>query len=102
MPRLTITLTDEQLELLEEKSGDSGEYESKSEAVRNLIDAGEQAEEELADLRTKVERLEREKRQILEQRQEHTDLVEYVEDELAYREQPLSVRLRWWLFGKQQ
>lgn len=41
MPRLTITITDRQSDLLDEKTGDDGEYESKSEAVRNFIQAYE-------------------------------------------------------------
>lgn len=41
MPRLTITITDRQSDLLDEKTGDNGEYESKSEAVRDFIQAYE-------------------------------------------------------------
>ena len=37
MPRITVTLEDEQAALLEEKTGVDGEYDSKSEAVRSLI-----------------------------------------------------------------
>lgn len=96
MPRLTVTITDEQAEWLEEISKEEGEYESKSEAVRNLIQAGERA----AELETEIERLRNEKRTLVQQHKEHTDLVEYVSDELSYREAPLSTRLRWFLFGK--
>lgn len=96
MPRLTITITEDQNEYLDEISGESGEYESKSEAVRNFIQAGERTDE----LETKVERLQNEKQQLIEQRQEHGDLVEYVEEERSWRRQPLPTRLRWWIFGK--
>ena len=96
MPRLTVTITEEQEELLEELSSDSGEYESKSEAVRNLIQRGERVDE----LEQKVERLEREKRMLVEQREEHTELVEYVDEERSWRSAPLTKRVRWWLFGK--
>jgi len=96
MPRLTVTITDEQAELIEEKSADSGEYESKSEAVRNLIQAGERTEE----LEQKCNRLEREKAQILDQREENQELVRYAETERAYREAPLADRLRWFVFGR--
>lgn len=111
MPRLTITVTDEQAELLEEKAGDNGEYESKSEAVRAFIQeyerlskrvAGLEAEyeEEIAVLERENERLRNEKQLILEQREENTELQRYVEDELSYREAGLGTRMKWWLFGK--
>lgn len=96
MPRLTVTLTEEQAELVCELSGDGEPYESKSEVVRNLIQAGERVEE----LEAEVERLEQEKRLILEERQEKRELARYVEDELSYREAGLATRVRWWLFGK--
>lgn len=97
MPRLTITLTEEQAEKVAELSSDDGPYESKSEAVRNLIQAGER----VGDLEEKVERLDREKRIILEQREENQELVRYAETERAYREAGLPTRLRWFLFGRQ-
>lgn len=93
MPRLTITLTEEQAELVEELSQDGGPYESKSEAVRNLIQAGERVEE----LETKVDRLEREKLLILEERQEKQELVRYIEDR---KEGSFVDRVRWFLFGE--
>lgn len=81
VPRLTITITDEQDALLTEKTGDNGEYESKSEAVREFIHRGEQATQHIEDLETENERLRNEKRLILEQREEKTELLEYVEQE---------------------
>lgn len=96
MPRLTVTLTEEQAEKVDELSGDSGPYESKSEAVRNLIQGGERVDE----LEEKVERLEREKRLILEEREEKRELVRYVEGEQEWRSAGLAKRARWWLFGK--
>jgi transposase len=52
------------------------------------------------ELAQEVERLTRERRQLLEQREEHDELVRYVDDELSYREKGLFTRIRWWLFGK--
>jgi Arc/MetJ-type ribon-helix-helix transcriptional regulator len=54
MPRLTVTIEDEQSELLEELSGEGGEYDSKSEAVRDFIQRGETVRE----LRDEIARLE--------------------------------------------
>ena len=103
MPRLTITVTDEQAALLEELSGDDGQYESKSAAVRDFIQAGER----VAELEREVERLNRERRQLLEQRQEHSELVRYAEDQREQeksaherRKKPAWTRAWWWLTGE--
>jgi Arc/MetJ-type ribon-helix-helix transcriptional regulator len=103
MPRLTITVTDEQAALLEELSGDDGQYESKSAAVRNFIQSGER----VAELEREVERLNRERRQLLEQREEHNELVRYAEDQREQeqtarerRKKPAWTRAWWWLTGE--
>lgn len=96
MPRLTVSITEEQSDWLEEKSGESGEYDSKSEVVRECI----KSYERVGVLEDELDRSRRERRQILEQREEHTELVRYVDEERTWREQPLSTRLRWWIFGR--
>ena len=100
MPRLTITVTDEQAELLEELSGDGGQYESKSEAVRGFIQTGDR----VSELEREVERLNRERRQLLEQREEHSELVRYAENQREQeqsaherRKKPAWTRAWWWL-----
>lgn len=98
VPRLTITLTEEQADRVAELSGEGGLYESKSEAVRMLIQTGERVEE----LERTVERLEREKRLILEDREEKRELVRYVEDERSWRSASLPRRVKWWVFGKEE
>jgi Arc/MetJ-type ribon-helix-helix transcriptional regulator len=99
MPRLTITLDEEQAELLEGKTGDGGGYDSKSEAVRDLIQRGEQAEQRIDELETERERLERKLTAVIENREEHTEIVRYVEEERTYRSAGLATRAKWWLFG---
>ncbi|WP_435078432.1 ribbon-helix-helix protein, CopG family [Halococcus sp. AFM35] len=103
MPRLTITVTDKQAALLEELSGDGGQYESKSAAVRDFIQTGER----VAELEQEVERLNRERRQLLEQREERGELVRYVEDQREQeqnarerRKKPAWTRAWWWLTGE--
>jgi Arc/MetJ-type ribon-helix-helix transcriptional regulator len=103
MPRLTITVTEEQAALLEELSADGGQYESKSAAVRYFIQAGER----VAELEQEVERLNRERRQLLEQREEHSELVRYAEDQREQdqnarerRTKPAWTRAWWWLTGE--
>lgn len=103
MPRLTITVTDEQAALLEELSGDGGQYESKSAVVRDFIQTGERVDE----LEREVERLNRERRQLLEQREEHSELVRYAKDQRGQeqnarerRRKPAWTRAWWWLTGE--
>lgn len=118
MPRLTITLDEEQDALLEEMTGEDGEYDSKSEAVRTIIQQYEEyvqqltaRDERIADLEQEVERLKREKRQILAEREEKKELVEYAkaektaierreERERAWETAPIWRTLRWKLFGR--
>lgn len=59
MPRLTITITDEQAELLEDKTGEGCEYESKSEAVRDFIQRGEQLIQQVDQLESENNQLRR-------------------------------------------
>ena len=96
MPRLTVTIDEDQKAFLEEKSGDDGPYESKSEAVRKCIQAYERVEE----LEREVERLRNEKRTILEQREENNELTRYVEEERSWRQAGIVTRAKWWIWGK--
>lgn len=98
MKPTTVTLRESDLSLLDELSGDSGGYESRSEAVRAIIDG----HSEVNELQTQVERLQREKRMILEQREENQELVSYVQREKAMQErreertQANVIRRAWW------
>jgi Arc/MetJ-type ribon-helix-helix transcriptional regulator len=96
MARLTVSLNEEEEEIIEDKVGDDGEYESKSEFVRMCIQDHNRNDE----LETEVDRLRNQKQLILEQREETTSLKRYVEEERSYRNASLPTRLRWWVFGK--
>jgi hypothetical protein len=37
---------------------------------------------------------------VIDERDEHQEIVAYVEEEQSWREAPLSVRVKWWVFGK--
>nr|WP_222863747.1 CopG family transcriptional regulator [Natronococcus pandeyae] len=91
------------MEILEKKSGDSGEYDSMSEAVRHFISEYEALEEELEEARVEIERLRNEKRLVLEEREEKQELVRYVETERTLTEQKaragIVTRAKWWLTG---
>jgi Arc/MetJ-type ribon-helix-helix transcriptional regulator len=125
MRRTTVSITDEQGELLDKSTADDGPYESVSEAVREFIHQYERAakleqanerikqerigeyEDRIADLERENERLQREHRQLLEQREEHQELVRHVEDERKerdhrreHRNAPVWRRAKWWMFGR--
>jgi Arc/MetJ-type ribon-helix-helix transcriptional regulator len=97
MPRLSITLTDEQNERVEELV-ENGEYSSKNAVVQDwLADA-----EKVNQLESEVERLHRERRQLLEQRDEHQELALYAKEQRdeartdKRRRQHNIVRRAWW------
>lgn len=100
MQQITLRIREDTLEALEEEAEERGV--SRSEHIRDILDSRDDVE----DLQTEVERLRREKRQILEQREEATELVRYVEDELERRERrdtaPVWTRARWWLLGREE
>ena len=103
MPRLTVTLSDERAEKVAEMA-ESEDYESKSEVINYFISMGENA----AEIKAENERLQREKSQLLDQREENSELVAWaedhrslLEDEYERRNAPLWKRLRWFIYGKQ-
>ena len=76
---------------------------NKSDAIRELLSRGLEYE----DLRSENERLRNEKRTLINQREEHGELVEYVEGEREIqqrreerRDAPVWRRAKWWVFGR--
>lgn len=77
------------------------EYEAKVEQVRGEHEGElERLRSDLEQAQTDIERLRNEKQMLIADRQEKQELVEYVEEERSWREQPLRTRLKWWMFGK--
>lgn len=83
---------------------------SRSEALRAILDDYEDLQKryedlhtEYEDLQTELERVKNEKRLILEDREEKQELVRYVEDERTFeqkwREAGAAQKLKWKLFG---
>lgn len=108
MPSLTVRAEQERLDALDAEADERGI--SRAALIREIIDEREARENELDalkserdELETEVKRLRREKRQILDQREEHSELVETVaaEQSLAERRANAGVltRARWWLVG---
>lgn len=93
MAQITLRLDDGLLDTLENEADERGV--SRSKHIRDAIESRHDADE----LRRKNERLRNEKRALVSQREEHTELVRYVEDEQRYRQAGIVTRLRWWLRG---
>jgi Arc/MetJ-type ribon-helix-helix transcriptional regulator len=114
MGRTTVSLDEETQEIIDEKSGDGGEYESVSAFVRDCIQRYEEIEtleetvddleEEVSSLREErdqlkdqadrvddlektIERLRNEKQTLVEQRSENRELVRYVQEERTVEQQ---------------
>jgi metal-responsive CopG/Arc/MetJ family transcriptional regulator len=98
MRQITVKLPDDTADLLEEIAADDFDG-NRSEAVRTLLQRGAEYDE----IRQERDRLERQYRQLVEQREEHTELVEYVQQERTIEQQRrqagIVTRTKWWLFG---
>ena len=90
MHRLTVSITEEQAELLDDVSGEGGEYESKSEAVRDFIQAGERERELREELARVEERLSSRAARIEDLEREHAERVEELQDRITSREERIE------------
>jgi len=117
MPRLTITITDDQSELLDDLTSEDGEYESKSAAVRSFIDEGESKHElqkeidrlqdRLESREDRIDELESQLRKRSEIEQRIEDLPDKIRGEMSYQEKrqraldsaTVLERLRWQIAG---
>ena len=98
MEPVTVSLTEKQIALLEELSGDGGPCKNRSEAMRMIIDQYNETKE----LKKENERLQRQLIATNKRVEEHTELVEYVEEERSWRSAGLGTRLKWWMFGRDE
>ena len=107
--RLTATVSQSHLDRLDELQ-QKRDIDSRSAALRELLDEYEELQQEYEklnreceNLETKLQRQKREKRQLLEEREERQELVRYVEDERTteqrWREASLATRLKWKVTG---
>lgn len=76
---------------------------SRSTAIRELLQRGVEYDR----VRNENDRLQRNLQQLIGQREEHGELVEYVEEERALQQRrqerqdaPAWRRAKWWLFGR--
>lgn len=109
MKKVTVSLEEDQLDRLAERQK-NGDATSRSEAIRQFFAEYEELQQQYEKLHTEYEELEQElererkrNQMILEQREEHTELVKYVKDERTaeqrWREAGLGQRLKWRVFG---
>jgi Arc/MetJ-type ribon-helix-helix transcriptional regulator len=129
VPRFSVTFDEEDDAYLAELAGEDGEYNSKAGAVRAVVredreGTGDEPEairqeydEKLADLKAaknkrieeleqEIDRLNRERRQLLEQREENQELVKFAEEQRSFvseqrdrQNAPVWRRAKWWVFG---
>ncbi|WP_122089909.1 ribbon-helix-helix protein, CopG family [Halalkalicoccus subterraneus] len=110
MQRVSVKLDEDMVEQLDSLADDQSV--TRSDIIRDTLDDGlntdddveiQRLQERIADLETENKRLRREKRLVLEQREEHTELVNAVKEEqsLAKRkaEAGLWTKTKWALFG---
>lgn len=117
--KISVTLDPTVVGELSDRIGE--EYDNRSEAVESLlrdalaVDEERAAyEERIAELEAENERLQRRVETLIEMREEHGELVEYVEREKSLQERreereteraarrnaPIWKRGYWWIFGK--
>lgn len=101
MESVSTRLNDETARLIRETAEERGV--SVAEVLRERIEQGMDYD----DVKRENERLRAEKRTLISQREEHTELVEYVTEErtMQQREQerrdaPLWTRVRWLVLGR--
>jgi len=117
-PRLPVTLDEPQDDYLAGLADDEGPHDSKAGAVRRIIDdhrtdtsgdvdaVCEEYEGQIDELGGEIERLNRERRQLLEQREENQELVRFAEEQRSLvseqrdrQNAPVWRRAKWWVFG---
>jgi len=103
--RTTVTISDDALVA----HVDARDAPTDAGRVRACIERSQELDacrERVADLEQRVERLEREKRLILEQREEHSQRVRAVEEQRtlgqARAQAGLATRVKWWLVGRDE
>ena len=117
MPRLTITIDDDQSELLDKLTQEGGEFESKSAAVRDFIQSGrkhQELQEEVKKLRDRLDSREERIKELEGQLRKRSNIEEKIEDlpdkirgEPSYMEKrqqkldqaSLGQRLKWKVTG---
>ena len=100
MDQIAVRLPDDLLDAVDAAADEQDV--SRSVYIRDTLErrvSGE-TDQRVRELEQEVERLNRERRQLLEQREENQQLRRYVENDVEGHEASLPTRLRWYVFGK--
>ena len=101
--RTTVRISDDALAAHVDARDASSDAEAMRECIRRSREL-EECRERVARLEQEVDRLQSEKRLILEEREEHSQLVAAVEQEQTLAEERAAAsavtRAKWWLFGR--
>lgn len=95
MDKISLTLRSDQVGELSDLVGE-GVYESRSEAVRELLDKGLEYDTVVRE----KEELQGQLAARNQREEEVTDLANYVQEEREWRSAPIWVRAKWWVTGK--
>jgi len=108
MKRLTVSLSDEDYYRLRGRVR-TEEAESKSDALRQMLEEGEDLRGQCEDLHRRCERLQNEKETLIEDREERHELREYVEEEKSaverreeLKDEPVWRRAKVWVLGREE
>ena len=99
MPRITVTISDELDEYLEDNSGDDEEFDSKSEVMRHLANRGLEADDLEREIELKQNKIEDLERQMgaRDQVEEKVDvLAKRIEEEQSAPNRPFFVEWVQW------
>jgi metal-responsive CopG/Arc/MetJ family transcriptional regulator len=97
MQKVTVSLTDENLEQIETLK--ENKNLSRSAAVREVLEQYEDLQTEYENLHTEYKRLSKQYTELLNRYDERESLVEFVKTEQKKRHASLSTRMKWFLFG---
>lgn len=107
MEQITLRLPAEVKEEVEEEADEHDQ--SRSEYLRDVVESRNEHERlraELEDLQDELDRIRREKRQILDERTEKKELAKWAESKADIEERrrraPAWERAKWWLLGDGQ
>jgi metal-responsive CopG/Arc/MetJ family transcriptional regulator len=96
MQKVTVSLTDENLEQIETIKEDKNL--SRSAAIREILERYEELHTNYEDLHTRHKQLNERHTELLDRYDERESLVEFVKAEQKKRKASLSTRLKWFLF----
>jgi predicted DNA-binding protein len=103
MKAITLRLEPDTIESLDNEASEHGV--TRSEYIRDIIDRRSEYDE-IDRLRTELERVKNERDTLIQERQDTTAIVEYVEEEREReqrrrerQEAPVWKRAKWWILG---